>query len=79
MTAQRKCFMTVVENRDQQTLLRTIERYIIPGSIVRTDCWAAYQRMVDLNMDLIHQTVNHSRTFRDREVHTNTIEDELIT
>lgn len=74
MTSQRKCFLVVVETRNQNTLLNIIERYVLLGSIVRTDCWAAYPGVTQLGMDLTHQTVNHSETFRDGDVHTNTIE-----
>lgn len=70
MTSQRKCFLVVV--------LNIIERYVLPGSIVRTDCWAAYPGVTQLGMDLTHQTVNHSETFRDGDVHTNTIEGNVI-
>ncbi|KAG1399835.1 hypothetical protein G6F59_013267 [Rhizopus arrhizus] len=51
-----------------------IRNYVADGSIVHTDCWRAYENMVNLGMNLVHRTVNHSVTFRDGDVHTNTIE-----
>lgn len=77
-TEERKCFMIVVENRSSTTLMTIIKKFVLPGSIVRTDCWAGYRRMTSLGMNLVHQTVNHSVTFRDGDVHTNTIEGKNI-
>lgn len=74
LTAQRKCFLLTVPDRTERTLSSIIEEFVLPGSIVRTDCWRAYNNMVNLGMNLQHQTVNHSVSFRDGEVHTNTIE-----
>ncbi|CEG79693.1 hypothetical protein RMATCC62417_14128 [Rhizopus microsporus] len=41
-TPQRKCFLMVVENRDMRTINAIIERFVLPGSIVRADSWRAY-------------------------------------
>jgi IS1 family transposase len=73
-TKERKCFLMVVPDRSQVTLTAIIERYVKRGSIVRTDCWRAYNNMVNLGHDLVHQTVNHSVEFINGDVHTNTIE-----
>lgn len=78
LTPQRKCFMIVVSNRNQRTLMSIIEEFVLEGSIVRTDCWAAYNHMSHLGMGLTHQTVNHSNGFREGDVHTNTIEGKYI-
>lgn len=77
-TPQRKCFLLVVPDRTALTLDDIILNHVKPGSIVRTDCWRAYTNMTNLGMNLQHQTVNHSEGFRDGEVHTNTIEGEII-
>ncbi|KAG1136296.1 hypothetical protein G6F38_012161 [Rhizopus arrhizus] len=73
-TPERKCFLVVVNNRNTETMDTIIQNYVADGSIVHTDCWRAYENMVNLGMNLIHRTVNHSVTFRDGDVHTNTIE-----
>lgn len=75
-TPQRKCFTMVVPNRNMRTINEIIERFVLPGSIVRTDCWRAYSRVSTLHGgSLIHQTVNHSIHFITEDgVHTNTIE-----
>lgn len=52
--------MIVDGKKNQQTLLRIIERYVFPGSIVRT--WAAYNKVVDLGMSLTHQTVTFKKS-----------------
>lgn len=37
-----RVFMVPVEKRDKDTLLRIIKKWILPGSIVISDCWKAY-------------------------------------
>lgn len=37
-----------------------------------TDCWADYNNLE--SFEYIHRTVNHSQTFRDGDMCTNTIE-----
>ena len=81
-TEERRIFLVSVERRDATTLLSIIQDKVAPGSIIYTDCWAAYggiPSLVDDNgqpLDLQHFTVNHSLHFRDpiTRVHTNTIE-----
>ena len=53
-----------------------IQSRILPGSIIHSDCWAAYNGILDLpECDFEHKTVNHSVEFVTTEgVHTNTIE-----
>ena len=52
-------------------------KYVKPGSVIITDCWAAYKELKNLEgMDYTHYTVNHSETYVDpvTGAHTNTIE-----
>jgi len=77
----------VVKKRNEVTLRALIERYILPGSIICSDEWAAY-RNIDTWMwlppfdgaiiekrYLEHNTVCHERGFKaDDGTHTNTIE-----
>lgn len=74
-TPQRKIFVEIVENRDNQTLSDVIARHVLPGSIVLTDCWKGYCK-IENNLPIIHKTVNHSKYFTDpiTQVNTNTIE-----
>jgi transposase-like protein len=72
LTAERKCFLVVVPNRTADTLTTIIHRFVRPGSTIYTDCWAGYSNLESLGY--AHRTVNHSQTFRDGDVCTNTIE-----
>lgn len=67
-------FLVPVDRRDKETLLPIIQKYILPGSTIISDCWKAYTELEKFNY--IHQTVNHSKTFEDPETGacTNTIE-----
>ena len=69
--------MRIVKNRTKETLLEHIQMYVKPGTVIITDCWAAYKDLKDLEgMDYTHYTVNHSKTYVDpvTGAHTNTIE-----
>ena len=72
-----ECFMRIVKNRNKETLQKYILKYVKPGSVIITDCWAAYKELKNLEgMDYTHYTVNHSETYVDpvTGAHTNTIE-----
>ena len=70
-----RCFMVVVKDRSQQTLLALIKKYIAPGSIILSDCWKGYKNLRKL-LECEHYTVNHTHYFKDpfTHTHTNTIE-----
>lgn len=71
--SSRKNFMVPVEKRNRNTLLPIIEKYILPGSIIISDYWKAYD-ILD-QKDYIHLKVNHSIEFTNSEGdHTNKIE-----
>ncbi len=44
-TALRRMFAISVDDRSRETLHDMIERFVLPGSIAHTDCWAAYEGM----------------------------------
>ena len=69
-------FMVPVPDRSANTLLPLIQRYILPGSIIYSDCWKAYNGIKDLPEGYTHLTVNHSEYYKDPNSGccTNTIE-----
>ena len=71
-----QCFLLPCPNnkRDAPTLLPLIYRWILPGSIVYTDEWGAYNDLTASGYT--HESVNHSIQFVDPStgVHTNTQE-----
>ncbi|XP_036339366.1 uncharacterized protein LOC118748792 [Rhagoletis pomonella] len=69
-----RCFLVPVEKRDKETLLKIIKDWILPGTIVVSDFWKAYDCLSEEGY--IHFRVNHSIDFKDpdTEQHTNTIE-----
>jgi len=73
-TADRKMFLCSVPNRSAEVLLDAIVRHVRPGSIIYTDMWRSYTRLVELGFE--HRTVNHTEGFINHEdgTHTNTIE-----
>jgi hypothetical protein len=74
-TPQRKCFLLTTQTRDEWTMSQIILEHVLPGSVIHTDCWRAYNFLDNLPQ-YSHYTVNHSQNFADPEtgVHTNTIE-----
>ncbi|KAE8741233.1 hypothetical protein FOCC_FOCC013219 [Frankliniella occidentalis] len=67
-----KCFLYTVKKRDTATLVPLIKKNILPGTTIYSDCWKAYSSLNKKGYH--HLTVNHSVTFKDGEVCTNTIE-----
>ena len=67
-------YMTIVERRNATTLLPIISEICLPGTIIYSDQWAAYNNISSLGFE--HQTVNHSLNFINPEtgVHTQNIE-----
>lgn len=51
----------LVNRRDQRTLENAIQRFVLPGTTVISDEWAAYRQLNRLGYD--HQTVNHSVSY----------------
>lgn len=74
-TEEKKIFAVMVENRDESTLKDIINKHVLPGSIILTDGWRAYNNAC-LEGGFVHKVVNHSKYFKDPHtgVHTNTIE-----
>lgn len=57
------CILVPVNQRDQNTLLPIIAHYILPGSRIVSDGWAAYINISSLGYE--HLVVNHSEHFVD--------------
>ena len=61
--------------KDAETLLPLIQKYIKPGSTIISDEWRAYSKLSDLGYK--HLTINHSENFADPVnplIHTQNIE-----
>ena len=56
-----KIFMIPVSKRDCKTLIPIIQKWILPRSIIHSDCWKAYNQLQQLGYK--HVTVNHSKEF----------------
>ena len=50
-----------LSKRDSKTLIPIIQKWILPGSIIHSDCWKAYNKLETLGYK--HVTVNHSKEF----------------
>ena len=69
-------YMEIVDTRDAATLLPIIQAHVIPGTVIWSDKWAAYNRVSTIPGITAHQTVNHTYHFKDPAtgVHINTVE-----
>jgi len=61
----KKCFLKIVNSRDEKTLIRIIQENVEEKSIIITDEWKGYKGL--RNKNYIHQTVNHSKGFKNYE------------
>ena len=70
----KQLFLIIVPDRTSVTLLKAIKDHILPGTTIYSDCWAAYNKL--LQEGYPHLTVNHSENFIDPSTgaHTQTIE-----
>jgi len=64
----------LVDNRRAETLILIIQKYVVPGTTIYSDQWAAYAQLG--NLVYTHMTLNHSENFVDPNtgVCTNSIE-----
>ena len=74
----RNCCLVEVEQRDTATLLPLISEWILPGSHIVSDGWAAYKGIGQLNGGVYtHAVVVHEDNFvdpNDPETHTQNVE-----
>ena len=67
-------YMEIVGQRDAATLLPIIRAHVNQGTVIWSDCWAAYNNVIALPSIMGHDTVNHSIEFvAPSGVHTNHI------
>ena len=68
----------LVQDRSAASLLPIIKQFILPGTEIHSDKWAAYWGIVDIpiNPPYTHKTVNHKLHFVDPTsgTHTNNVE-----
>ena len=68
------CLLVPVPDRRAETLLLIIERHILPGTTIISDCWVAYNALSN-TPNYTHETVNHRYNFVSPDnptVHTQT-------
>ena len=66
----KKAFYVPVQKRDAETLIECIQKWVLLGTTIITDCWKAYGSLKDLGYE--HFTVNHKKNFVDPETGANT-------
>lgn len=73
-----RCLLQEVQNRDRATLEPIITQWVLPGTRIISDGWAAYNRLHQLNGGIyMHDVVVHEHNFVDpihRDIHTNNVE-----
>ena len=76
MHVNNPCFVQLVADRRVVTLLPIIQAHVQPGTVIHSDCWAAYNNVASLPNIASHGTVNHSIEFVNSVtgVHTQNIE-----
>ena len=60
-------YMELVSRRDAQTLLPIIQAHVLPGTIIYSDEWAAYNQVQNIPNVTAHAIVNHSLHFVDTQ------------
>ena len=68
-------YLQLVQRRNASTLLLIIGRKVSPGTVLHTDCWAAYNQ-ARRQLDLQHFTINPRVNFVDRITGTHTQSEE---
>ena len=70
-----QCFLEIVPDRSQRTLVEVLRRNVLPESIIISDEWRGYSGLRESGFQ--HYTVNHSQNFVNPlfpNVHTQGIE-----
>jgi len=73
-----KCFLVEVPDRSAATLEPLIQRYILPGTRIISDGWAAYSNIEQIGNGIyMHDVIIHQQNFidpYDSEIHTEAVE-----
>jgi hypothetical protein len=56
----KRAFLVSVANRYAETMIRIINDYVLPGTIIITKQWRAYNSAIRRMLEFYHLTVNHS-------------------
>lgn len=67
-----KCFITLVPDRSEDTLIFLILKYIKTGTKIYSDSWKSYNKLSNLGYP--HSTVNHSIQFMNGIINTQKVE-----
>ena len=62
-TPESRFFAIVVNDRKAETLDTVMKAYIKPTSIIYSDEWKGYTKLVEKGICSVHQTVNHSKNY----------------
>jgi transposase-like protein len=75
-TEKRRIKLVMVDDRSSETIMQKLKESVQQNSIIHSDCWRGYNPVQ--SSFKAHQTVNHSKYFKDpvTGVNTNTIEGE---
>lgn len=60
---EKRGYLELVENREADTLIPIIQRWVLPGAIIHSDGWRAYNLLSSLGFR--HFVVNHRENFVD--------------
>jgi hypothetical protein len=61
----KECFFEPIDCRNAIHVISALKRYVLPNTVLVSDCWRGY-RTADLQeLHVAHMTVNHSRHFVD--------------
>ena len=63
--ATKETFLVPVQDRTEDTLIRSILEHVAEGTIVHTDCFASYNNLDEVGYT--HLTVNHSENLMNQD------------
>ncbi len=73
-------FLTIIQERTTVSIANTLKNFVLPGTYIKTDGWAAYPSAIRrcnhlYEMQFLHKIVNHTEGFINSDgTHTNTVE-----
>jgi hypothetical protein len=67
-----ECFFEQLISRDAAHITAAITNYVLPNTILVTDCWKGYNSDLLRNYGIAHMTVNHSMNYVDPQTKATT-------